>query len=957
MKKTFYLFVLLLFVTGLLWCTVPEAKGHFSGNVTVPHLKKIDPRPTFEDGVVPRHISKHNAALIDEAEVETRATRDGIETVWEEDFEPDEDLYYYVGLNYIWDTPGEFAEFAVRYSSYHGSTLDGAWIYFYDGASTNVDVTVYGDNAGYPGTELGYVAYSPSFAGWEYVDLSSLAITFTGGQDFFISIESTIDNAQIISDDGSGSANRSLVYTGTAWEYAYENAYCGGSYEWAMDAMLTYTESWTSAMGQWQYVEDSPTAKDTVSHSATHCWWMSEDINNYDTITSPAFYLGGDHNIYLFSMWVNIEFMRSGIPETSSLNEYYDVYIADLDNPLLNEWHIDTYNAYDGNSWWCGADDGSWATSPGYGNSWTQYVETPSMDFSTAGATITLDFWQRSDSEPGFDFCTIYATNDDWNSLTQLAQYDGDHTTWYNTQIDLSAFSGDPNVIVRYEFTSDTGWSDEDGSYDSDGAWFLDDVTISDGTTTFFEDNADDQVNFIAPTLTNWAELFYDYDRDYPAPSNGWEIVDKDVIFNGTCDLTSYKGKNIKFKIIADTDDGTEDDPYIQGAGLFIDDLAITGISVPAVDIQCDRVVVPYPQTEGATNPKPMVIYHQNGWDEAGSTGKCDVEGLGLDYPLFDFQETDGTNSLGMSEYGAFELDMQVASYVAAEGNYNFQAWSTNAAEGRADSFAPEFYVDIDAPGEYELGYNSRDIGNYYFPACTGAVVYYSPYADGILTGSQILNGINHMIYKRGGNYGDEADLTIEVYEAASPTSFGSLLRSETKTFAISADEQFTWLQIPFDTPVIVNGDFFIHITGDFINYPGGAPQDGPLVYSMLCDSEQLYEDQLGYNIYAGHSFDYNAGAMDEYAANYYINALMNMEIPLGPPENVEVSAVDNFLTTSVTITWDAPRFANAGTTYKIYSDTDPNGSFTTAVAHGLSTTSWSGSTTQGKIFYKVVAE
>jgi hypothetical protein len=955
MKKIVYLLALVLLISTVLWSATPAAKANQGNKQTVPVVKKINPRPVLENGVTPKHISKFNAAPIDGYMPESKAARGGVEVVWEEDFEPEEDLYYYVGLSYIWDSPGEFTKYAVRYSSYHGSILEGAYFYFYNGASTNVDVTVLSDNSGYPGSVLGSVSYTPTVGGWNYVDLSSLSLTFTGGQDFYISFESTVDNVTIISDDGSGTANRSLVWTGTAWEYAYENAYCGGPYEWAMDAILTYTESWTSTMGQWQYLEDSPTAKDTVSHSATHCWWMDEGINNYDTITSPTFYLGGDHNIYLFSLWANIEFPRSeanGNP--GSLDEYYDVYIADVDNPLLNEWHIDTYNAYSGNSWWCGKDAGTWV---GYGNSWTQYVETPSLDFSSAGATITLDFMQRSDSEPGYDFCTIYATNDDWNSLTQLAQYDDAHNTWYSTQIDLSAFSGDANVIIRYEFTSDTGYSDADGLYVSEGAWFLDDVVISDGVTTFFQDNADDQVNFIAPTLTNWAELFYEYDRDYPAPSNGWEIVDKDVIFNGTCDITSYKGKNIKFKIIADTDDGTAD-PGVEGAGLFIDDLAITGIDLPEIDMQCDRVVVPYPQTEGLANPKPWIIYHQAGYGSSGASGYCDVEGLGNAYPLFDFAIAN-TPALAMQEYGAYELTTQLPAYTATAGNYNFQGWNTYAFEGRADSFAPELIVEIYPPGEYELGYNSRNIGGYYYPGCTGAVTYYSPWTDGIFSGSETLKGVNHMIYNRGLDYGTDALLTFEVYEAATESTLGSLIYTEDIWFTIDPTERFAWLQIPFAQEVELTGDFFIYISGPFDN---GVPVDhvaGNFDYYMLVDTEELFEDQLGSNIYAGHSFNYNAGTLEEYPSNFYVNALFNVEYQYDAPTNVQVTVTPGAFSAAVQITWDAPRFANASTTYTIYSDTDPNGTFSTVAQANVVGTTWNGSAVLStpKKFYRVVTD
>ena len=41
------------------------------------------------------------------------------------------------------------------------------------------------------------------------------------------------------------------------------------------------------------------------------------------------------------------------------------------------QWHPDTFNAYSGNSWWCG--DPMWG---GYFNLWLQYLVTPTLDLS-----------------------------------------------------------------------------------------------------------------------------------------------------------------------------------------------------------------------------------------------------------------------------------------------------------------------------------------------------------------------------------------------------------------------------------------------------------------------------------------------------------------------------------------------------------------------------------------------
>ena len=46
-----------------------------------------------------------------------------------------------------------------------------------------------------------------------------------------------------------------------------------------------------------------------------------------------------------------------------------------------------------------------------------------------------------------------------------------------------------------------------------------------------------------------------------------------------------------------------------------------------------------------------------------------------------------------------------------------------------------------------------------------------------------------------------------------------------------------TWIQIPFATPPEVTGDFFILVTGAFLDYPGGTPHTtGYFNFEMLCD-------------------------------------------------------------------------------------------------------------------------
>ena len=122
----------------------------------------------------------------------------------------------------------------------------------------------------------------------------------------------------------------------------------------------------------------------------------------------------------------------------------------------------------------------------------------------------------------------------------------------------------------------------------------------------------------------------------------------------------------------------------------------------------------------------------------------------------------------------------------------------------------------------------------------------------------------------------------------------------------------------------------------------------------MLVDSEVLFEDQLGGNLYAGHSFNYNPATrytLDEYPSNFYINSIINTEVPstLNAPGNVIIEESAG----SVTISWDAVRFASS---YTVYSDTDPYGLFTTIEQAGIAGLTWNGPATGEKKFYVVKA-
>jgi len=900
-KLCFLTILLLIFSVSISWASMQETTKPVPmiTERSVPIVEKAEARPVFPDGFTPkeRHLIPPRAPINDDYEpINSREQKSGIFTVWEDNFETEDAFWYYdyTGSAWLWTCPDEYPEFAVRYTPFHNGTLVGTWIYFYGGDATEVTINVYDDDGtGYPGTLLGSLAVDP--AAGNTIDLSSLGITLTSMQDFYIGFTVTsIGSIDFLSDTATGTGGRSLIYNGTDWVYAVDDPYCGCPVEWFIDAIVTWNDPWTTATGDWDYLEDSPTAKDTVSHSPTHCWWIDEGVGyTNNALVSPTFHLASGYPLYFISMWINIEFVRTVAPP-GYIDETYRLWIVDTDETIDNYWHIDDLNAYEGNSWWCGLEDPAWSGGWGYGNNWNQWIETPDLDLSTS-SPITLDFMQRYDSEPDYDFCYVEISTDNWVTQTTLATYDGPNNTWTAEQIDLSSYANE-NVRIRFHFISDSGASDEDGDYPSEGAWFLDNVVISDGSKTiFFEDNADDQVNFLVnPGNLPWEALFYDYDRDHPAPSCGWELIDKDYIFNGTCDITDYADKDIKLKVTVSTDDST----YAFGAGFFVDDIVITAIDLPEYDMACDFTLVPYPTTVGlpckTVNNYPKLIMHHAGWGTTGANGRIDVLGTGCTPPLYSYY-VNGTAPLGLNEYGIYDLTRSPL-YTPVAGTYDYQGWVEGVAgdTNPDNDYAPLMSVTIYPEGEYELGYNSRVVGQYYYPGCTGALTYFSPYTDEVLTGTHDINGIRHLCYNRNIPSGpavppETAPLTFKVYDAASPTTLGALLYEE--EIDITTWLRYQWKNIPFTSSVPVSNDFFILITGEFIN--GNTNPGHPAYFMLVDDNTAKYFDDVSY--YDGHAFNFvSVDELEAYPNDFYCNALMDMEVGADPGHEPEATTYLN---------------------------------------------------------------
>lgn len=201
-------------------------------------------------------------------------------------------------------------------------------------------------------------------------------------------------------------------------------------------------------------------------------------------------------------------------------------------------WHLDSYQAYGGTgySWWCGAMTGdrckNWDYAPGYGDRWNQLlIFQPELPQPGAEYDVRLECAVRYDTECDYDYAYIEYTADGGSTWTPIATLNGtsrgtppqgtscpsncggDYFTSGDCNRDpptfpkwnlfpINAVDGevtvtDPNnFLVGFRFESDGAWSDRDSRGDTDGALFVDNVSIYDAVADTLIDFQDMDSNF-----------------------------------------------------------------------------------------------------------------------------------------------------------------------------------------------------------------------------------------------------------------------------------------------------------------------------------------------------------------------------------------------------------------------------------------------------------------------------
>jgi hypothetical protein len=239
----------------------------------------------------------------------------------------------------------------------------------------------------------------------------------------------------------------------------------------------------------------------------------------------------------------------------------------------VNFWHTDTYRAdqrtYCGSyALWCGSaalwqgkpvECGTWQNPPGYGKQWNSHVQLALPSSFNVANGCTLYFDPRYDTECKYDYFYVdYWNGTQWKTLATFnatsnnpggicgapskpnPDYFGNtdvnrltNCNWQGrtdpNQPAFKAVISPASLIItsgpkfRWRFTSDGGWDDMDGSGNTDGGAFIDNVWVRGDTGQFVEDFETGVLNPAYWSLPN-----------PPGVLDGWHIAhDPDPPYEG----------------------------------------------------------------------------------------------------------------------------------------------------------------------------------------------------------------------------------------------------------------------------------------------------------------------------------------------------------------------------------------------------------------------------------------
>lgn len=157
-------------------------------------------------------------------------------------------------------------------------------------------------------------------------------------------------------------------------------------------------------------------------------------------------------------------------------------------------WHVSTFNASNldavaqNHAMFSGVEAGTpgYTTAPGYGNNADDWLDWRIQTNPTVSTTVDISFDYNLDTEANYDFFIV--EYDSAGVMRTLASFtgntrdvDGNWTTpghYEGTLLYTPLMYNNFEVHLRLRVVSDSGWSDEDGLFPSDGAVQVDNILV-----------------------------------------------------------------------------------------------------------------------------------------------------------------------------------------------------------------------------------------------------------------------------------------------------------------------------------------------------------------------------------------------------------------------------------------------------------------------------------------------
>jgi len=195
---------------------------------------------------------------------------------------------------------------------------------------------------------------------------------------------------------------------------------------------------------------------------------------------------------------------------------------------------------------WCGARANAthlelcqYAALPGYGNNWDQAWRTANC--LPASGISSFDYLITYETEPGYDVVSIEYDHcdDNWQAARSFSGY---RPREFISDTD-DTHSG--SIRWRVRFSSDGAWSDQDGMWDTDGAYIIDSLTVVDASGTvlptelFESESPGDHASLSG----NWVSTPAPGYGDFAALFNGMAVVQEDpCVSNLSCVWGFFNG-------------------------------------------------------------------------------------------------------------------------------------------------------------------------------------------------------------------------------------------------------------------------------------------------------------------------------------------------------------------------------------------------------------------------------